>query len=101
MKPAPAIIEVTATRPPAWFACDFCENFICSFHHMHAHDCDCPSLETWLDFNLCPYDDPHPGEFWKPAEPLAAADQFIDDGYHQHNQEAEEPNPYHGTYSED
>jgi hypothetical protein len=35
-----------ATRAP-WEPCPCCENFLCTIHEMHAHDCDCPSIEEW------------------------------------------------------
>ena len=50
------------SQDPAWIPCDQCDNFICTHHKMHAHDCPCPVLETWLEHDLNPYDDPRPGD---------------------------------------
>jgi len=47
---------------PAWVRCENCSDFYCTFHKRHAHDCECPSLETWNDVGLSPYDEPHPGD---------------------------------------
>jgi len=33
--------------PFCWERCLFCENYWCAIHAMHAHDCDCPSIEEW------------------------------------------------------
>src|SRR5436305_690717 len=32
---------------PAWIPCTGCENFWCTIHGMHAHDCSCPPIEEW------------------------------------------------------
>lgn len=40
--------------PVCWAKCFFCENYWCSIHSMHAHDCDCPPIEEWTLFS--PYD---------------------------------------------
>lgn len=32
---------------PAWIRCTGCENFWCTIHEMHAHDCPCPPIEEW------------------------------------------------------
>lgn len=31
----------------AWVPCDCCENYWCTIHKMHAHDCACPPIEGW------------------------------------------------------
>ena len=46
---------------PAWVPCPECGNFLCTYHGGHAHDCDCPALEDWLeDWGTSPYESPHP-----------------------------------------
>lgn len=43
---------------PAWVPCDCCDNFICTIHGGHAHDCDCPPLDVWdADLGMVPYDE--------------------------------------------
>lgn len=37
------------TAIPAWVPCDCCENFLCTIHGGHAHDCDCPPVDEWGD----------------------------------------------------
>jgi hypothetical protein len=32
---------------PAWVPCECCEDYICTIHGMHAHDCECPPVEDW------------------------------------------------------
>jgi hypothetical protein len=32
---------------PAWVPCPCCENFYCTIHRVHAHDCECPPVEEW------------------------------------------------------
>ncbi len=34
---------------PAWIPCPDCDNFLCSIHRLHAHECECPSIEEWGD----------------------------------------------------
>lgn len=34
-------------RTAAWIKCDSCEDYICTIHRTHAHDCDCPPIEEW------------------------------------------------------
>jgi hypothetical protein len=31
----------------AWVPCPCCENFHCTIHETHAHDCPCPPVEEW------------------------------------------------------
>ena len=31
---------------PAWVPCE-CQNYLCTIHGKHAHDCDCPPIEEW------------------------------------------------------
>jgi len=47
---------------PAWIPCELCEDFNCTYHNLHAWECDCPGVEIWLSHNLDPYTDPHPGD---------------------------------------
>lgn len=48
--------EYRVCRPkPIWYRCEDCENFLCSIHGIHAHDCDCPSLEEWDEAGIDPY----------------------------------------------
>lgn len=35
------------TTLPAWLPCPCCEDFLCTIHRMHAHDCECPAIEEW------------------------------------------------------
>jgi len=59
--------DVKTFPPPAWVPCEGCDNFICTWHRQHAHDCDeaeCPELEVWdYEYGLNPYEDHHP--FWR------------------------------------
>lgn len=32
-----------------WIPCQNCPEFWCTIHAMHAHDCECPSIEEWGD----------------------------------------------------
>ena len=34
-------------KHPAWVKCPCCENFFCTIHRMHAHDCECPEIDDW------------------------------------------------------
>lgn len=43
--------------PPAWILCPCCEDFLCTFHQMHAFECECPPIEEW---DSDPYSQPHP-----------------------------------------
>ncbi len=36
-----------ARHPPAWMPCQCCEDFLCTIHDCHAHDCECPPIEDW------------------------------------------------------
>ena len=33
---------------PAWIPCPCCENYWCTIHGKHAHECECPPIEDWL-----------------------------------------------------
>ena len=35
--------------PPAWIPCPCCDNFLCTIHDTHVHDCDCPPIEEWQE----------------------------------------------------
>lgn len=37
---------------PAWVPCPCCDNFLCTLHGEHAHDCACPPIDDWT---LDPY----------------------------------------------
>ena len=30
-----------------WVPCDSCEDYWCTDHDMHAHECPCPPIEEW------------------------------------------------------
>lgn len=48
-------------RPtPAWVRCRFCEDYLCTFHGRHVHECPCPAIEDWMEEGLNPYFDPYP-----------------------------------------
>jgi DNA (cytosine-5)-methyltransferase 1 len=34
-------------KSPAWIKCPCCENYLCTIHEMHAHDCTCPAVAEW------------------------------------------------------
>ena len=34
-------------KTPAWVKCDHCEDYICTIHMSHAHECECPPIEEW------------------------------------------------------
>lgn len=59
--------DVRTFPPAAWVQCDCCENFLCTWHGGHAHDCpedECPELEVWdYEWGLNPYEQAHPK--WK------------------------------------
>ena len=40
--------------PPCWYRCACCDDYQCSIHKMHVHDCVCPSIEEWFSGN--PYE---------------------------------------------
>ncbi len=42
-----------AVMVPVWQRCPCCEDYWCNIHHMHAYDCDCPSVE---EFDRYPYE---------------------------------------------
>lgn len=44
--------------PPIWTQCQECDNFVCNIHKVHAHDCECPDLETMDENGINPYEDP-------------------------------------------
>jgi hypothetical protein len=39
---------------PAWIPCPCCDEYLCTIHQMHAHDCPCPPIEEW---DTDPYED--------------------------------------------
>jgi len=55
---------------PTWIPCPYCQDFWCTIHQAHAHDCECPDLQTWDEGGMNPYDQrlptmkPNP-EFWE------------------------------------
>ncbi len=57
--------DVRTFPPAAWIPCECCDNFLCTWHGGHAHDCpeaECPELETWDgEWFLNPYEQAHPG----------------------------------------
>jgi hypothetical protein len=36
-------------KSPAWEKCPCCENYLCTIHGEHAHDCRCPPIEEWSE----------------------------------------------------
>jgi hypothetical protein len=36
-----------ALDPPAWMPCLCCDEWVCTIHGEHVHDCDCPPIEDW------------------------------------------------------
>lgn len=41
-----------AINPPAWMPCLCCNEWICTIHGVHVHDCECQPIEEW---NKDPY----------------------------------------------
>lgn len=39
----------------SWIKCTDCDDFWCTEHNVHVADCECPSLEEWLEINKDPY----------------------------------------------
>lgn len=56
--------DVRTFPPPAWVPCPECDNYLCTWHGQHAHDCEeseCPDLETWdYEYGWNPYEQHHP-----------------------------------------
>jgi DNA (cytosine-5)-methyltransferase 1 len=44
-----------AVQVPAWTQCPNCPEFICGIHNLHAHECDCPRIDQWVENDLFPY----------------------------------------------
>lgn len=38
-----------------WVKCIDCDEFWCNVHRTHVHDCACPNVEQFLEWNLDPY----------------------------------------------
>lgn len=51
-----SILEDTPGEITPWVECDMCGDGYCMFHDMHVADCDCPSIEFWVEADLYPYD---------------------------------------------
>jgi hypothetical protein len=34
-------------KAPAWIPCPRCDNFWCTIHGEHVHDCPCPEVGEW------------------------------------------------------
>ena len=32
---------------PAWVKCSWCEDYWCTIHEDHVHNCPCPAIEHW------------------------------------------------------
>jgi hypothetical protein len=48
--------ELTVVMRPMWEKCD-CEDYWCHLHGMHAHECCCPDVDTFIaDLGDMPYD---------------------------------------------
>lgn len=41
-----------------WEPCPCCENFWCTLHEAHAHDCPCPPVEEWGESPYMPKTQP-------------------------------------------
>lgn len=58
-----------AAKPAPWVLCECCEDYLCNIHKMHVFDCDCPSVEEWIERNgISPYEQPQ--RELKPNAPL-------------------------------
>jgi DNA (cytosine-5)-methyltransferase 1 len=44
-----------AVMVPAWFECEACGDYLCAYHGVHAHECDCPAIDDWCEAELFPY----------------------------------------------
>ena len=44
-----------AVLVPAWQQCDLCDEYICNLHHEHAFECECPSIDEWVEHDIFPY----------------------------------------------
>jgi hypothetical protein len=53
-----------AMARPAWVACPCCEDYLCTIHGMHAHECPCPEVSEW---EADPYSTPGPPSTSSPA----------------------------------
>ena len=40
---------------PCWVKCKNCEDFYCIECDTHVADCDCPSLEVWMENDVYPW----------------------------------------------
>lgn len=53
-----ALVEAGMLQPeasvPAWIPCPACDDFWCTIHREHAHDCRCPHQTDWPD-GIDPY----------------------------------------------
>lgn len=49
-----------ALNPPAWMPCQCCEDYLCTIHGVHVHDCECPPLEEWETDPYGPSSTPSP-----------------------------------------
>tara|TARA_R110002020_G_scaffold1823_5_gene8364 strand:+ start:2487 stop:2699 length:213 start_codon:yes stop_codon:yes gene_type:complete len=45
----------TPQEPYIWHECECCEDFLCSIHSVHAHDCACPGIDQWAETEWNPY----------------------------------------------
>jgi hypothetical protein len=43
--------------PFIWEKCPGCDDFVCNVHNQHAHDCQCPDIDTFLAMGIDPYMD--------------------------------------------
>ena len=44
-------------RRPAWVPCEMCDEFLCTIHKCHVHECECPPIESWAKRGVNPYTD--------------------------------------------
>lgn len=39
-----------------WVECDCCGDYLCQVHDgYHVHECDCPEIDVWAEFDALPY----------------------------------------------
>ena len=40
-------LDEAVENSAAWVPCPECENYLCTIHRTHAHECECPPIEEW------------------------------------------------------
>jgi hypothetical protein len=43
----------------SWIPCPCCDDYLCTIHGEHVHDCPCPPIEEWEDDPYTPSGLPH------------------------------------------